>query len=248
MTKSALAEKKFESTPYLPQPARPPIRLREQVRRPRPAVARPVSVLADSQQATKRVLDVVLSIIALVVLSPLLLIVALAVKLTSPGPVLFRQKRVGLGGETFDILKFRSMTADAEERKAELVPHSVYGDARLFKVTDDPRVTPIGRFLRKASLDELPQFVNVLRGEMSLVGPRPPTVEEVALYEPHHYCRFDVKPGITGPWQVNGRNRITDFEVIIHLEREYMRTWCPSADLKILLKTIPAVLRMDGAH
>jgi lipopolysaccharide/colanic/teichoic acid biosynthesis glycosyltransferase len=247
MTKSALAKPKLEPTPYLPSTPRPPLTLREPVHRP-VLERRAATVLDDSQLATKRVVDVVLGVAALVALFPLFLLVAGAVKLTSAGPVVFRQRRVGLGGKTFDILKFRSMTVDAEARQSELQGLSVYGDPRLFKVADDPRVTPIGRFLRKASLDELPQLFNVLRGEMSLVGPRPPTTEEVALYEAHHYCRFDVKPGITGPWQVGGRNKITDFEAVIRLEQDYMRNWSTAVDLKILLKTIPAVLRMDGAH
>lgn len=204
--------------------------------------------MKGSQLAGKRLVDVVLAGTALIVLSPVLLLIAALVKLTSRGPVFFRQERVGFGGDPFWILKFRSMTADAEERKAELQEESIYGDGRLFKVQNDPRVTRLGKFLRRTSLDELPQLINVVRGDMSLVGPRPPVPEEVALYEEHHYCRFDVKPGITGPWQVGGRNDITDFEEIVRLEQEYIRNWSPARDLKIMLKTIPVVLKMDGAH
>jgi lipopolysaccharide/colanic/teichoic acid biosynthesis glycosyltransferase len=140
------------------------------------------------------------------------------------------------------------MVVEAEEQLEELRGRSLYPDSRLFKVTKDPRVTRLGRWLRRSSLDELPQLFNVLRGEMSLVGPRPPLPSEVLKYEARHYCRFDVKPGITGPWQVGGRNQITDFEGVIRLEREYIREWSVALDLKILLRTIPAVLRMEGAH
>jgi lipopolysaccharide/colanic/teichoic acid biosynthesis glycosyltransferase len=129
-----------------------------------------------------------------------------------------------------------------------LLSRSVYGDARLFKVRNDPRMTRIGGFLRRTSLDELPQLVNVLRGEMSLVGPRPPLPSEVALYEEHHYARFDVKPGITGPWQVNGRNQITDFEQVIALETRYIREWSLLSDVAILLRTVWVVAQMRGAH
>ena len=140
------------------------------------------------------------------------------------------------------------MCVNAEDRKGELRNSSIYEDRRLFKVINDPRVTRVGAFLRKTSLDELPQLFNVLVGQMSLVGPRPPLPSEVALYEQHHFCRFDVKPGMTGPWQVSGRNRITDFEEVVRLERQYIRNWSVAADLKILLRTVPVVLRGVGAH
>jgi lipopolysaccharide/colanic/teichoic acid biosynthesis glycosyltransferase len=140
------------------------------------------------------------------------------------------------------------MVDGAEARRDELLSQSVYGDARLFKVPSDPRMTRLGRWLRRTSLDELPQLINVLRGEMSLVGPRPPLPSEVALYEAHHYARFDVRPGITGPWQVGGRNEVTDFESVVALESEYIRNWSLVSDLVILLRTIPAVVGMSGAH
>ncbi len=140
------------------------------------------------------------------------------------------------------------MTDGAEGRRDDLLTQSVYADARLFKVPNDPRMTKLGRWLRRTSLDELPQLVNVLRGQMSIVGPRPPLPSEVALYAAHHYGRFDVKPGITGPWQVSGRNRVTDFERVVTLETEYIRNWSLGSDLAILLQTIPAVLQMRGAH
>jgi len=200
------------------------------------------------QLALKRAVDIAGSVVGLVLVAPLFAVVAAAIKRESRGPVFFRQWRVGRAGKPFQIYKFRSMHRDAEQRLEELRKRSIYGDQRLFKVVNDPRITKIGRLLRRTSIDELPQLINVLRGEMSLVGPRPPTLNEVNLYEEHHYCRFDMKPGITGPWQVNGRNKITDFEEVVRLERAYTRNWSVTADMKILLKTVPVVLRMDGAH
>ena len=200
------------------------------------------------QIAVKKALDMTAASILLVVLSPLTFAIGVAVKLSSPGPILFRQTRVGFGGRSFGIFKFRSMVVDAERRRDTLLDRSIYNDRRLFKVVDDPRVTPIGSFLRRYSLDELPQLLNVLRGEMSLVGPRPPLPEEVAEYQVHHYARFDVKPGLTGPWQVSGRNLITDFEQVILLETRYIKEWSVWLDFAILLKTIPVVLSRRGAE
>jgi exopolysaccharide biosynthesis polyprenyl glycosylphosphotransferase len=204
--------------------------------------------LRGRQLLVKRTLDLLCSAMGLLILAPVIGLIAAAVRLSSRGPVFFRQTRVGLGGSTFRIAKFRTMVVDAEERRQELEQQSLYADQRLFKMKDDPRVTRIGAFLRRTSLDELPQLWNVLKGEMSLVGPRPPLPSEVDLYEEHHYTRFDVKPGITGPWQVGGRNSITDFEEVIRLETEYIREWTLWTDLGILLRTIPAVLYMRGAH
>jgi len=195
----------------------------------------------------KRVLDTVGAGIGLIVLSPLLALVAMVVKAASPGPMFFTQERVGQGGRRFRIIKFRTMVDGAEKHRDQLLSRSLYGDGRLFKVPDDPRITPLGRWLRRTSIDELPQLVNVLRGEMSLVGPRPPLPSEVALYEEHHYTRFDVKPGITGPWQVAGRNGVTSFEEVMGLERNYIRNWSVWADMQLLVKTIPVVVRMSGA-
>ena len=200
------------------------------------------------QLAVKRAVDVMGAIVGLILLSPLFAALAALVKLESPGPVFFTQQRVGRGGRLFRIMKLRTMVNGAEQRRDELLSRSVYGDARLFKVRNDPRMTRIGGFLRRASLDELPQLVNVLRGDMSLVGPRPPLPSEVALYEEHHYARFDVKPGITGPWQVSGRNQITDFERVISLETRYIREWSLLSDLGILLRTVWVVAQMRGAH
>jgi exopolysaccharide biosynthesis polyprenyl glycosylphosphotransferase len=204
--------------------------------------------LRGRQLLVKRSLDVVLSGLGMALLSPLFGLIALAIYISSPGPIFFRQTRVGLGGRLFKITKFRSMVRGAEAKMLDLAPKSLYNDLRLFKVKDDPRVTALGNFLRRTSLDELPQLWDVLLGEMSLVGPRPPLPAEVDLYEEHHYTRFDVKPGITGPWQVSGRNLITDFEEIIRLETDYIREWTIWKDLGILLKTVPAVLYMRGAN
>ncbi len=203
--------------------------------------------LRGRQLLIKRTLDVVVSGLGLALLCPLFGLIAIAIYLSSPGPIFFRQTRVGLGGRLFKITKFRSMVHDAEALREDLATRSLYNDLRLFKIKNDPRVTRLGAFLRRTSLDELPQLWNVLSGDMSLVGPRPPLPAEVDLYEEHHYTRFDVKPGITGPWQVNGRNLITDFEEVIRLEIDYIREWTLWKDLGILLKTIPAVLYMRGA-
>lgn len=209
------------------------------------AITRPS--LRGQQLILKRAFDIVASFFGLVVLSPLMLAAAIAVRLSSPGPIFFSQTRVGGGGHKFRMYKFRSMTEGAEEKLEELATESVYTDRRLFKITNDPRITGVGRFLRRTSIDELPQLWNVLRGDMSLVGPRPPLPAEVRLYSEHHYTRFNMKPGITGPWQVSGRNRITDFEQVVRLENEHMYQWTFWKDIQILLRTIPAVLKMDGA-
>jgi exopolysaccharide biosynthesis polyprenyl glycosylphosphotransferase len=203
--------------------------------------------LRGRQLLVKRTLDIIVSGVGMVVFSPLFALIAVAIYISSPGPIFFCQTRVGLGGRLFKITKFRSMVHDAEAKRNDLAPKSLYNDLRLFKVKDDPRVTALGAFLRRSSLDELPQLWDVFMGEMSLVGPRPPLPAEVDLYEEHHYTRFDVKPGMTGPWQVNGRNLITDFEEVIRLETDYIREWTLWKDLGILLKTVPAVLYMRGA-
>lgn len=204
--------------------------------------------LRGRQLVIKRTLDIVVSGLGMILLCPVFVLTALAVYISSPGPTFFRQTRVGLGGKAFKITKFRSMVHDAEARLDDLTPKSLYSDRRLFKVKDDPRVTRVGNFLRRTSLDELPQLWNAFVGNMSLVGPRPPLPSEVDLYEEHHYTRFDVKPGITGPWQVSGRNTITDFDEVIRLETDYIREWTIWKDLGILLRTIPTVVLMRGAH
>jgi exopolysaccharide biosynthesis polyprenyl glycosylphosphotransferase len=193
------------------------------------------------QLAIKRTMDVLLAAGALVAVAPLLAAVAIAIKIDSRGPVLFRQTRMGVGGRRFQILKFRTMVADADRQKAGLAHLNEYPDARLFKIKDDPRITRLGHFLRRTSLDELPQLWNVLRGEMSLVGPRPCVPEEFEHYAPHHMERLFVVPGVTGPWQVSGRNTVLDFEEVVRMDSEYIRSWSLLRDVVILLKTIPAL-------
>lgn len=197
----------------------------------------------------KRVLDVVLSASALLLLSPVLILVAILIKLTSPGPVFFIQKRVGLNKRVFNIFKFRTMVADAEKKLAEL-EHRNEVSGPVFKMKMDPRVTPLGRFLRKTSIDEIPQLINVLKGDMSLVGPRPLQLRDYELFTAAgpdwQRCRFSVRPGITCLWQVNGRSSIP-FEKWMELDQQYVRKWSLWLDLQILAKTIPAVLKGSGA-
>lgn len=214
----------------------------------RPFIELSATSLAAWQLVLKRAMDILVALTGLLVLAPVFAVTALAIRVDSRGPVLFRQTRVGRAGRPFRIYKFRSMVVTAEEQCDALRQASVYDDHRLFKVEQDPRVTRVGAWLRKTSLDELPQLVNVLMGDMSLVGPRPPLPEEVVLYEERHFCRFDVKPGITGPWQVSGRNLVRDFEQVVALERDYVRKWSFWKDLVILMKTVPVVLGMRGAH
>ncbi len=198
-----------------------------------------------AQLLGKRLMDITLSALGLLLLSPLLIGVAVGIKLTSPGPILFKQVRVGMNKRRFKLLKFRSMYIDAEKRKAELA-HLNEMDGPVFKIKNDPRVTPIGRFIRKTSIDELPQLWNVLVGQMSLVGPRPPLFEEVDQYEWLYRRRLSIKPGITCLWQISGRNEIT-FKQWMEMDKEYIDTWNLWLDIKILLKTVPAVLLRKGA-
>ena len=197
--------------------------------------------------SAKRSLDFIGAAIGLILLSPLFLLCALAVKLTSRGPVLFVQTRCGLGGAPFKFYKFRTMVEDAEDQKAAL-EHLNEMQGPVFKIRRDPRTTRVGVILRKISLDELPQLWNVLRGNMSLVGPRPPTPDEVERYTKRQVQRLSVMPGITGLWQVSGRNDIPDFERWIDLDLEYARTWSLWIDVRILLKTIVVVLLARGAQ
>jgi lipopolysaccharide/colanic/teichoic acid biosynthesis glycosyltransferase len=192
------------------------------------------------QLAVKRAMDVGLTLIALLVLWPLLLLIAIAVRLDSPGPVFFRQVRAGVGGGPFGMLKFRTMRRGADAEKLALARLNQSGDTRLFKIPNDPRVTRVGRFLRRSSLDELPQLLNVLRGEMSLVGPRPFFPSDFADYERHHFERLHVLPGITGLWQVSGRSTVVDFEEVIRLDRAYIENWSVLQDVLILMRTFPA--------
>jgi exopolysaccharide biosynthesis polyprenyl glycosylphosphotransferase len=192
-------------------------------------------------------MDIVIAGAGLIVLSPLFLLIAVAIKRTSPGPIFFRQLRCGLKGRTFILYKFRTMVLDAEERLSSLMARNEM-KGPVFKITDDPRLTPIGRFLRSKSLDELPQLWNVLRGDMSLVGPRPPLPREVKDYEPWQRRRLSMKPGLTCLWQVSGRNKITDFANWVKLDSEYIDRWSLWLDVKILCRTVPAVVLGTGAH
>ena len=195
----------------------------------------------------KQVIDLVGSFVLLVGLSWLLARIALLIKVTSPGPALFRQQRSGLNGRPFTLYKFRTMVTNAEQLKHELAAMNEM-NGPVFKVTHDPRVTPIGRFLRKYSLDELPQLYNVLRGEMSLVGPRPLPVDEVKRFNDlAHRRRLSVRPGLTCLWQISGRNNVSDFKEWVRLDLEYIDNWSLWLDLKILWRTLPAVLAATGA-
>jgi lipopolysaccharide/colanic/teichoic acid biosynthesis glycosyltransferase len=196
----------------------------------------------------KRCLDVIGGTLGLIILAPLFLIVGLAVKLDSPGPILFSQDRAGLGGRRFRMYKFRTMGKGADAEKLNLLALNHSGDSRLFKIPDDPRVTRVGRFLRRWSLDELPQIWNVFKGDMSLVGPRPFFESDLEDYEAHHFRRLGAKPGITGLWQVSGRSHVVDFEEVVRLDREYIEHWSIWLDISILLRTIPAVFGRHGAY
>jgi len=199
--------------------------------------------LTQSSRFLKRALDVGGSLAALVLLAPLLVTIAVAVKLSSRGPVLFRQARVGKGGRTFGLLKFRTMYDGADELKHELL--ALNEADGLFKIADDPRITPLGRFLRRCSLDEVPQFFNVLRGEMSLVGPRPLVVEEDSRIQGWLRRRLDVTPGMTGIWQVLGSARVPLHEMV-KLDYLYRANWSLWLDIKILIRTVPFVLARRG--
>ena len=202
---------------------------------------------ASWQGVAKQLIDVLGALALLLVLALPLGLVALLIRLTSPGPALFRQQRSGLNGRPFTMLKFRSMSSDAEQRQQELAAFNEM-EGPVFKITHDPRITPVGRFLRKYSIDEFPQLWNVLRGEMSLVGPRPLPVDEVRRFNDlAHRRRLSVKPGLTCLWQVRGRNNVKDFRDWVRLDLEYIDNWSLWLDLKILLRTIPVVLLGTGA-
>ena len=204
------------------------------------------SVMSFKQKIVKRTFDIVASIIGLVFTFLLFIIFAPIIRIQSPGPIFFKQTRVGKNGRYFKLYKFRSMYKDAEERKKELqADNKMQGN--MFKMEDDPRVTPIGRFMRRFSIDEFPQFLNVLKGDMSLVGTRPPTVEEYEKYAEHHKSRLAMKPGITGMWQVSGRSEITDFEEVVKLDNEYIVNFSINMDIKILFRTVKAVFSGKGS-
>jgi len=204
----------------------------------------PQAAHRSAYSISKRLLDIVGSLIGLLILALIFVPVAIAIKLDSPGPIFYSQERYGLQGRTFRIRKFRSMVVNAEQLKAQVTNEA---SGLLFKNKKDPRVTRVGRFLRSTSLDELPQFLNVLVGEMSLVGTRPPTADEVALYNERHWQRLNVKPGLTGEWQVNGRSRVKDFEEVVNLDLRYQSKWHPLYDLVVIAKTIYVIVARVGA-
>lgn len=218
-----------------------------------------ISYATPLQQFVKRGMDITGGILGCLITGILFLFLAPAIMIASPGPVFFSQERVGMNGKKFRIYKFRSMYTDAEERKKELIEKNRIGGGLMFKIEGDPRIIGcriredgsikkgLGNFMRDHSLDEFPQFFNVLKGDMSLVGTRPPTLDEWERYEPHHRARLAVRPGITGLWQVSGRSRITDFEEVVKLDTKYITEWSMGMDLKILVKTVAAVFGRDGA-
>lgn len=218
-----------------------------------------INAATPMQQAFKRLLDIAGGIVGTFITGILFVFLAPAIYITSPGPIFFRQERVGKNGKRFQMYKFRSMYPDAEARKRELMEQNGYKDGMMFKLKGDPRIIGskvlpdgtvkkgLGNFMRDYSLDEFPQFINVLKGEMSLVGTRPPTVDEWEKYQRHHRARLAVKPGITGLWQISGRSAITDFEEVVKLDTKYITDWSIGLDFRILLKTVTVVLERKGA-
>lgn len=206
-----------------------------------------INSATSKQLFIKRAMDIAGALVGLFFTGIAFLFVAPIIKIQSPGPIIFKQKRMGKNGRQFDIYKFRSMYMDAEERKAELMKQNKMSGP-IAKFDNDPRIFPFGRFIRKWSIDELPQFWNVLKGDMSLVGTRPPTVDEYEQYELHHKKRLAAKPGLTGMWQVSGRSNIEDFEEIIRLDSRYISEWRISLDIRILFQTVLAVFRKKGAE
>lgn len=211
-------------------------------------LTRSVRIATVRQLFVKRAIDICAGLAGVVVTGICFLFVAPLIYIASPGPIFFSQTRVGKNGRLFKIYKFRSMYMDAEERKKELMKQNKIADGMMFKMDDDPRIIKgIGHFIRDYSIDELPQLWNVLKGEMSLIETRPPTVDEYEKYNYHHKIRLAIKPGITGMWQVSGRSNITDFEEVVELDASYITNWSLGLDFKILLKTIKVVLQKDGA-
>lgn len=211
-------------------------------------VVRFASVFHDyNKLLIKRLIDIVGAIVGIAITLVVTIFLAPILLIESPGPLFFKQKRVGRNGRFFYMYKFRSMYKDAEARKKELMDKNEM-NGLMFKMTDDPRITRVGKFIRKTSIDELPQFFNVLKGDMSLVGTRPPTVDEFKQYEGHHKRRLSMKPGITGLWQVSGRSDIEDFEEVVMLDLKYIDNWCVTEDLKILAKTVKVIIFGSGAR
>ena len=204
-------------------------------------------MVPEGQLLVKRAMDICGALVGCIFLALITIIFGPLIKLESPGPIFFAQKRVGKNGRIFKMYKFRSMYADAEERKKELMAQNEMSGF-MFKMENDPRITKIGGFMRKTSLDEFPQFLNILKGDMSLVGTRPPTLDEFSQYSPYHKKRLSFRPGLTGMWQVSGRSDITDFEEIVRLDVEYIENWSVGLDIKILLKTVLTVFMGSGAR
>jgi len=203
-------------------------------------------VFVGAQWAVKRAFDLIVSAFVIVVGMPLWLAIAAAIKLTSRGPVFYPDSRIGLGEQTFEMIKFRTMVAGAADQQAELEPENE-AEGALFKIRDDPRVTPVGRLLRRFSLDELPNMLNVVRGQMSLVGPRPLPLRDHALLEDWHRKRSNVLPGMTGLWQISGRSDLS-FDDLVRLDFFYLENWSIWLDISILAKTVPAVIGSRGAY
>ena len=218
-----------------------------------------INYASTRQLLLKRLMDIAGGLVGCILTGIICIFVGPAIYIASPGPIFFAQERVGKNGKKFKMYKFRSMYMDAEERKAELMKDNKLGDGKMFKLDFDPRVignkilpdgthkTGIGDFIRRTSLDEFPQFFNVLKGDMSIIGTRPPLISETSLYELHHRARLAIKPGITGMWQVSGRSDITDFEEVVRLDKEYITNWNIGLDIKILFKTVMVVFRKDGS-
>ena len=218
-----------------------------------------INYASTKQLVAKRMMDIAGGLVGCILTGIIFIFVAPAIYIASPGPIFFAQERVGKNGKKFKMYKFRSMYMDAEERKAELMKDNKLGDGKMFKLDFDPRVignkvlpdgshkTGVGDFIRRTSLDEFPQFFNVLKGDMSIIGTRPPLLSETSLYELHHRARLAIKPGITGMWQVSGRSDITDFEEVVRLDKEYIENWNIGLDIKILFKTVLVVFKKDGS-
>ncbi|KNY26602.1 sugar transferase [Pseudobacteroides cellulosolvens] len=204
--------------------------------------------LNQAQLFLKRLMDIVGASIGILLTSIVALFTVAAIKLESLGPAIFAQNRVGLNGRTFKLYKFRSMCVDAEAKKDELQKFNQVEGGLMFKMKNDPRITKVGGFIRKTSIDELPQFLNVLKGEMSLVGTRPPTIDEVSKYENYQRRRISIKPGMTGMWQVSGRSSIMDFDEVVRLDTKYIDEWSIFLDIKIILKTVLVVFKKRGAY
>jgi len=204
--------------------------------------------LNTTQMLIKRIMDIIGSIIGLIITVSLSLFIIPAIKIDSPGPAIFSQERVGLNGRTFKLYKFRSMTCDADTKKQQLAKYNQIKEGPMFKIKNDPRVTKVGHFLRRTSLDELPQFFNVLKGDMSLVGTRPPTLDEVSNYKDYHWRRISIKPGITGLWQISGRSGITNFDEVVKLDTQYIDEWSIWLDIKIIIKTVLIVFKRSNAY